>query len=88
MSDGKAIYDLVKSGLKVANRSEHELRELLRHLAGKGKTRGTAGRIWGEAVAELVIRFIAPKPETAARKGTAALTDFVELTTDPDAPDA
>lgn len=91
MRDGAEIYDLVKRGMKVANRSDAELRQLLGHLGRKGKITGTAGRIWGEALAEAALRFMKAGKETRAERrepaeGTAALTDFV--TTFTNSPDA
>jgi hypothetical protein len=89
VSDGKSIYGAVKAqAVQVNDLPRTELRELMGHLARKGKVTGTAGRIWGEALAELAVRFMAEKPEARDQKpeadeGTAALTDFIK--TDPDA---
>ena len=81
--DGKSIYGAVKAqAMQLAKLPDPELRALMGHLARKGKVTGTAGRIWGEAIAEATLRFMAEKPE-AGDEGTEALTDFIK--TDPDA---
>jgi hypothetical protein len=86
MSAGKDIYRLLKeTSLPLADLKDADLRALLGHLGRRGKITGTAGRIWGEALAEAALRFMRAKaaaaPATAATTG--ALADFV--TPDPDA---
>lgn len=56
---GADIYAEVKAGARtLAETSDSGLRKLLGHLGRKGKTSGTAGRIWGEAMAEATVRFM------------------------------
>ncbi len=66
MISGAEIYSLVKGGLKVANRSDDELRALLAHLGSKARLGGKARRIGGEAMAEAVIRFMKTEEVTDA----------------------
>lgn len=87
MSDGKSIYGAVKAqAMQVASLPDTELRALMGHLGRKGKVTGTAGRIWGEAIAEATLRFMQAAEKPQASEGTEALTNFIQ--TDPDAPDA
>lgn len=88
---GADIYAEVKAGTRtLAETSDKGLADLSCHLARKGKISGTAGRVWGEALAETHVRFVekfkGAKAKPEASEGTEALTDFV--TTDPDAPEA
>lgn len=64
---GADIYAEVKAGTRtLAETNDQGLRELLGHLGRKGKTTGTAGRIWGEAMAEATVRFINEKAKDDA----------------------
>lgn len=89
--DGKSIYGGVKAGaVRIGQLGDRALVELLGHLGRKGKITGTAGRIWGEAMAEAVVRFMAANrkqksgdQEQAPAGDTSALAEFIN--TDPDA---
>ncbi len=96
MIDGADIYGAVKTrAIRVAELPNDALRALIGHLGRKQRLGAAAQRIGREAMAEAVIRFMgeAETQETRDKKpdasaDTEALTDFVELTTNPDAPDA
>lgn len=71
MITGENIYQTIKSEmLELPDLADDTLRELLGHLGRKGKIGGTAGRVWGEALAEAALRFMRQKTQDAKTQDT------------------